>query len=68
MRQSPTRTVWLLAPAATLVLGALAVSACGDDDENAAWDRGAPEATTIALLLPESKTARYECSRRSPDR
>jgi D-xylose transport system substrate-binding protein len=46
--------------AATLAAAALAagLSACGDDDDD---DQGAAgEAKQIALLLPESKTARYE--------
>jgi D-xylose transport system substrate-binding protein len=43
---------------------ALAVSACGDDDDDDGGGGGEGESTAaggkIALLLPESKTARYE--------
>ncbi|HKH06255.1 MAG TPA: sugar ABC transporter substrate-binding protein [Acidimicrobiales bacterium] len=57
----PTRRA--LAPLAVMVL-ALGAAACGgdDDDEDAATGGGSGEgdAVTIALLLPESSTARYE--------
>jgi D-xylose transport system substrate-binding protein len=51
-----------LAAAALLSVGALA--ACGDDDDGGggggAGGGGGERSGTIALLLPESKTARYE--------
>src|SRR5690606_16512599 len=51
--------------------GALAIGACGDDDDSstatssgaatqAATQEGGGKSGKIALLLPESKTARYE--------
>jgi D-xylose transport system substrate-binding protein len=47
----------LLAPVAALVV-AFGLAACGDDDDDGG---GGEEASgTIAFLLPESKTARYE--------
>jgi D-xylose transport system substrate-binding protein len=57
-------TKWIAAvSAAALSLG---VAACGGDDNNSSSDSGNKSASsggggkTIALLLPESKTARYE--------
>ena len=47
------------------LVGAMALAACGDDD-NGSSDSGSSggggggESGSIALLLPESKTARYE--------
>jgi D-xylose transport system substrate-binding protein len=53
----------LLAVIAALV-GVLALAACGDDDDGGdgggGGGGGGGEAGSIALLLPESKTARYE--------
>jgi D-xylose transport system substrate-binding protein len=46
-----------LAALAALVVG-LAIAACGDDDGGRSTGGG--KSGTIALLLPESKTARYE--------
>src|SRR5918997_707437 len=53
-----------LAVLASLV-AALALAACGDDDDDGGGDgggggEGGGEGGSIALLLPESKTARYE--------
>lgn len=51
-----------LAVIASLV-AVLALAACGDDDDNGdggGGGEGGGEAGSIALLLPESKTARYE--------
>ena len=48
---------WLLAAMAALAL-ALTLGACGDDDDEAGGGDGGGE--TIALLLPETKTTRYE--------
>ncbi|HMJ04550.1 MAG TPA: sugar ABC transporter substrate-binding protein [Conexibacter sp.] len=67
MQQRSTRRLLALALVAVLSSGALV--ACGDDDEDNGG--GAGTATggggtsgTVALLLPESKTARYESSDR----
>jgi D-xylose transport system substrate-binding protein len=44
---------------------ALGLAACGDDDEDSADTGGAASGGgTIALLLPESQTARYESADR----
>lgn len=46
-----------------LLVGALVASACGDDDDDSTGgdgDSGGDDAVKIALLLPETKTARYE--------
>jgi D-xylose transport system substrate-binding protein len=51
--------------ATALALAALALQACGDDEEEQGGGGGG-EAKTIALLLPETKTARYEAHDR-PD-
>jgi D-xylose transport system substrate-binding protein len=59
MRVSRTKLAFALA----LVLAATAPTACGDDDDDGgggAGGGGGGEGKTIALLLPESKTARYE--------
>ena len=48
---------------AVLGAGALAagtLAACGDDDEDSGGSSGSGEAGKIALLLPETKTTRYE--------
>jgi D-xylose transport system substrate-binding protein len=54
-------TLWLVA-AVLVVVGAVALTSCGDDETTS--DGGSPAAAgggaTIALLLPETKTARYE--------
>lgn len=64
MKFSTRRT----ALAAVLVLGLGGVAACGGDDDStdtgsgstAGSSEGSGESGTIALLLPETKTARYE--------
>lgn len=44
-----------------LVTGGLGLTACGDDDnDSTTGTTSAGGAKTVALLLPESKTARYE--------
>src|SRR5262245_40011522 len=50
-----------LAPAIVLLLLA-GVAACGDDDDDSATGGGGGggDSLQIALLLPETKTARYE--------
>jgi len=60
MRGSITRAGTAFALAATLALGA---AACGGDDENTTGGtsaEGGGEGAKIALLLPETKTTRYE--------
>jgi D-xylose transport system substrate-binding protein len=50
----------LLAVVAALV-AAMALAACGDDDDDGGGGGGGDgESGSVALLLPESKTARYE--------
>jgi D-xylose transport system substrate-binding protein len=49
----------LLIVLGVLVAG-LALAACGDDEEEAGGGGGGGKSGSIALLLPESKTARYE--------
>ncbi len=47
-----------------VLVGAMALAACGDDDDGGSSDSGGGDSGggggSIALLLPESKTARYE--------
>ncbi|WP_370248979.1 substrate-binding domain-containing protein [Nocardioides sp.] len=45
---------------AVLALGAVGLSACGANDTDSGGDSASGGGTTIALLLPESKTTRYE--------
>jgi D-xylose transport system substrate-binding protein len=46
---------------ALAVLAVLALTACGGDDDETGGDTGAKDKSgTIALLLPETKTTRYE--------
>jgi D-xylose transport system substrate-binding protein len=57
-----TRRLRLMVP---LLVGALALAACGDDSGSSSGTTAGASGTTaksgkIALLLPESKTARYE--------
>jgi D-xylose transport system substrate-binding protein len=54
-----TRSIAALA----LALGAVALAACGDDDSGSSGSTSAGQSgggKTIALLLPETKTTRYE--------
>jgi D-xylose transport system substrate-binding protein len=46
--------------AAVALLASLALAACGSDDNSSTSGGGGGGGKTIALLLPESKTARYE--------
>jgi D-xylose transport system substrate-binding protein len=51
--------------ALVLLIAALALAACGDDDDDSSDDSASTEESsggggTIALLLPETQTARYE--------
>ncbi len=66
MHQRRTRRALVLAVAAALSIGGLA--ACGDDDGGSAdtgtTGGGGGASGTVALLLPENKTARYEASDR----
>jgi D-xylose transport system substrate-binding protein len=55
-RPGPTATRFALLAAAVIAAGVLA--ACGDDDDDGGSDGG--EGGKIALLLPETKTTRYE--------
>ncbi len=57
-----TSTTWrALILSATLALSGGALVACGDDDDNGSGDSGSSGGSgSVALLLPESKTARYE--------
>jgi D-xylose transport system substrate-binding protein len=57
-RQRPTAPTWIAA-AVIIVVIALLITACGGDDEETAGGSGG-KAGKIALLLPESKTTRYE--------
>lgn len=52
------RSVRAAVVATAVAAAALAVSACGDDDDDGGGGGGG--GGSIALLLPESKTARYE--------
>ena len=45
---------------AATALAALALGACGDDDDDDSGDSGGGGGGTIAFLLPENQTARYE--------
>lgn len=45
---------------AALLFGAAALSACGANDAQSGGDSASGDSKTIALLLPESKTTRYE--------
>lgn len=60
----PSSTTWRAAAvAAALALSGGALAACGDDDDNGGGGSGGGGGgggESIALLLPESKTARYE--------
>lgn len=61
-RKKGLRAVLALGAVAAIALG---VAACGDDDESSTGTSGdtagaTSEAKTIALLLPESKTTRYD--------
>ena len=53
-------------PALLLVVALVAAAACGDDDDSTTGggggggDGGGGDAVKVALLLPETKTARYE--------
>jgi D-xylose transport system substrate-binding protein len=46
--------------ALTAALALLTVSACGDDDDDGGGGGGDGESAKVALLLPETKTTRYE--------
>lgn len=61
-----TITLRRAALAAALALAAGGLAACGDDDDDggSAATSGSGEAKQIALLLPESKTTRYEAKDR----
>jgi len=53
----------LRAPALLLTVALLAAAACGDDDDDSSGGDGGDgggDSLQIALLLPETKTARYE--------
>jgi D-xylose transport system substrate-binding protein len=60
----PSSTTWRAAAvAAALALSGGAIAACGDDDDNGGSGGGGGDgggSGSVALLLPESKTARYE--------
>ena len=60
----PSSTTWRAAAvAAALALSGGALAACGDDDDNGGGGSGGGGSgggESVALLLPESKTARYE--------
>jgi D-xylose transport system substrate-binding protein len=49
-----------LLAALTAALALLTVSACGDDDDDGGGGGGDSESAKVALLLPETKTTRYE--------
>ena len=60
-----TSTLRRAAVAAALALAAGGLAACGDDDEGGSGTSGSSgETKQIALLLPESKTTRYEAKDR----
>jgi D-xylose transport system substrate-binding protein len=46
--------------ALTAALALLTVSACGDDDDDGGGGGGDGESAKVALLLPETRTTRYE--------
>jgi D-xylose transport system substrate-binding protein len=52
-----TRRVWALIAAAAVVLGAAGIAGCGSSDGGGG---DSEKGGTIALLLPETKTTRYE--------
>jgi D-xylose transport system substrate-binding protein len=54
------RTIRLAGAALASALAMTSLAACGSDTPSAPTDSGAAAGKTIALLLPESKTARYE--------
>jgi len=58
----PYRKVWRLAVTLAAVIAVVALAACGDDDDgdSSGGGGGGGGGGSIALLLPESKTARYE--------
>ena len=59
----PSSTIWRAAAVtAALALSGGALAACGDDDDDGGGGGGGGNGggESIALLLPESKTARYE--------
>ena len=58
----PSSTTWRAAAvAAALALSGGAIAACGDDDDDGGSGGGGDGGSgSVALLLPESKTARYE--------
>jgi D-xylose transport system substrate-binding protein len=56
MRASQTK----FAVAAVVVCAALGLAACGDDDDDGGGGGNGGEAKKVALLLPETKTTRYE--------
>jgi D-xylose transport system substrate-binding protein len=68
MHQRGTRRALALAVAAALSVGGLAACGGGDDDNGStsggAGGGGGSASGTIALLLPENKTARYEAQDR----
>ena len=59
-----TRLLKAAATACLIAVAALAIAACGDDDDDdgggGGGGSGGGKSGSIALLLPESKTARYE--------
>ena len=60
--RTQTRTRSLLVALAALI-AALVIGACGDDDDDDGSDSGGDDSAgggTIAFLLPETQTARYE--------
>jgi D-xylose transport system substrate-binding protein len=56
----PTWTARRALIAVPLLVAAFALAACGGDDDNGDSGGGSGGGEKIALLLPESKTARYE--------
>jgi D-xylose transport system substrate-binding protein len=56
MRASQTK----FAVVAVVVCAALGLAACGDDDDDGGGGGNGGEAKKVALLLPETKTTRYE--------
>jgi D-xylose transport system substrate-binding protein len=60
---SKRRWLRLLVPMVALV-AALGIAACGDDDDDDGGGGGGGDSFKIALLLPETTTARYEAADR----
>jgi D-xylose transport system substrate-binding protein len=59
-KRATGKAPWSFVLMAAALLAALVLAACGDDDDDDGGGETDGEGGTIALLLPESKTTRYE--------